>query len=473
MKNKRIVYVTNTKNNNKKIFIYLFYLFFTYSIISFHKISSFDHNSSHNAIMTIFVHGTVKPAEFSFSSVTKILTDRTDNTLYSRAIHYMRNDPFLYQGHAVQELGLKPIIMAEDAPHKTARTVAQIYDIQNNELQISHLPQLYYTFGWSGLLSQMKRYVAAEDLYYQLNKELKKLKNDLHITPFIRIISFSHGGNVVLNLSAVQNSDPFIKNNLIIDELISFSTPIQKETDHLITDPMFKKIYHLYSTEDNIQAFDMFSSEQFFSKRKFSRRSNFSLPEKLHQIRIRTIEKVKWKSKIQKINKPHEILTKKRVRLIHRDPKHTEMWSFKWGAYWYRNKFPLNPLPLMAFTPTIIHAIESSKMTEDHITFDIAPTEFGTLITYKEKNIKKDIPFLSKEISKKIWDITEKNTPEYYNVETQQEHVALALQKAKEDLSKIKKYHKPRHYSLAKYMKSLKTGKFDNNKDIKSRRITL
>lgn len=444
--------------------LFFSFLFFTLNIHT--KLES----SNHNAVMTIFVHGTLKPAEFSFSTLLKIVSDRTDNTLYSRAISYMRHDPVLFQGHAVQELGLKPIIMTEDTPHKTARTVAQMYNLQNRTLNISDEPQLYYTFGWSGLLSQTKRYIAAEDLYHQLTKELKNLKK-IHLNPFVRIIAFSHGGNVVLNLSAVQNSDPFVKEPLIIDEFISISTPIQRETDHLVTDPMFKSVYHLYSKEDNIQALDMFSSQQFFSKRQFSQRSSFYIPEKLCQVRIRTTRNVKWKEKIKDIEFPYQVLDKRRVRLIHKDPKHTEMWCFKWGAHWYREKFPFNPVPLMAFIPTIIHTLKTYQPEKRNVTLDIAPTEYGALIKQRRFMFTQAVPFLPKETYNNIMKLAELQQPKDYTLELQEEHVALALQKAQNDLMKIRKYRKPRSRKLAEYMKSLDLGKFDNNNEVKLRRI--
>ncbi|MCF7844153.1 hypothetical protein K9M47_04660, partial [Candidatus Gracilibacteria bacterium] len=343
-------------------------------------------------------------------------------------------------------------------------------EVQNKELRIPDLPQLYYTFGWSGLLSQTKRYVAAEDLYSQLTKELQKLKK-LHLRPFIRIVAFSHGGNVVLNLSAVQNSDPFVTEPLIINELISIATPIQRETDHLVSDPMFKKVYHLYSKEDNIQALDMFSSQQFFSNRQFKQRSSFTIPKKLVQVRIRTTRTVKWKEKVKNNKYPHEILTKDRIRLIHKDPKHTEMWSFKWGAHWYREKFPLNPFPLMVFIPTIIHTLNTYQPEQRNLILDIAQTEYGALIKQRYSSSKQAVPFLSKKTYDTLIDYAKLQEPKEFTLKTQEEHVALALQKAQNDLLKIRKYQRPRNRTLADYMKRIEHGYFDTNTEVKSRRL--
>lgn len=451
---------------------YTMHSFFLFSFLFFSctiQSNTLD-SEEYNVVLTIFIHGTLKPAEFSFATLMKIVHDRTDNTLYSRAIHYMRHDPVLFQGHAVQELGLKPIIMEKDYSHKTARTIAHMYEIQNKDLGISDLPQLYYTFGWSGLLSQKKRYLAAEDLYSQLTKELQELKK-LHIRPFIRIIAFSHGGNVVLNVSAVQNSDPFVTEPLIINELISIATPIQRETDHLVSDPMFKKVYHLYSKEDNIQALDMFSSQQFFSNRQFKQRSSFSIPKKLYQVRIRTTRKVKWKEKVKNVEDPHNILTKNRIRLIHKDPKHTEMWSFKWGAHWYRENFPLNPFPLMVFIPTIIHTLKTYQPEKRNIILDVAPTEYGALIKQRYSLFKQAVPFLSKKTHDTLIEYAKLQEPKEFTLKTQEEHVALALQKAQNDLLKIKKYQKPRNRTLADYMKRIEHGYFDTNREITSKRF--
>ena len=130
---------------------------------------------NHNAFMTIFVHGTVKPVEFSFESLMHIIRDEIDNTLYSQAVKYIRNDPLFYQGQAMQEIGLRRIDRSSKNPHTTAKMITKLYDLQHKHLHSKPEHILYYTYGWSGLLSDTKRYEDAEKFYQQLQVELEHL----------------------------------------------------------------------------------------------------------------------------------------------------------------------------------------------------------------------------------------------------------------------------------------------------------
>ncbi|WP_196299706.1 hypothetical protein, partial [Streptococcus pneumoniae] len=76
----------------------------------------------------------------------------------------------------------------------------------------------------------------------------------------ITLVTYSHGGNVALYLSSVQaekeQAEP-LPDPISIDTLVLLACPIQKETDYLVADPMFKKVYNIFSTEDFIQQWDL------------------------------------------------------------------------------------------------------------------------------------------------------------------------------------------------------------------------
>jgi hypothetical protein len=98
----------------------------------------------------------------------------------------------------------------------------------------------YYTYGWTGLLSPSQRYEDAKGLFLGLEKLVAEFKKQGY-TPKIRVIGYSHGGNVVLNLGAVhQRVRP--DSDLRIDEAILLGMPVQKETAQFVTDPVFKRI---------------------------------------------------------------------------------------------------------------------------------------------------------------------------------------------------------------------------------------
>ena len=150
----------------------------------------------------------------------------------------MRQEPFFYQNQAMQGFGLHKIDKTKVGPGLASSGLAKILD---EVTLLSHGPRItnhYYTYGWSGLLSPTNRYKDSYGLYTAIEQELAKFKTQ-GITPKIRVIGYSHGGNVVLNLGAVRQKMP-VNKQLIIDESIILGTPIQKETDYLVNDPVFK-----------------------------------------------------------------------------------------------------------------------------------------------------------------------------------------------------------------------------------------
>lgn len=110
----------------------------------------------------------------------------------------------------------------------------------------------FYIFGWSGQLDKEERLKTANALHKALQKLVKHYKQKYGCNPTIRIITHSHGGNVVLNLAQVKEE----KNTFDIDELILLACPVQEETAHLATDPFFKKVYSIHSHWDLIQILD-------------------------------------------------------------------------------------------------------------------------------------------------------------------------------------------------------------------------
>lgn len=414
--------------------------------------SIYSKEPTRNAHMTIFVHGTVKPPDFSFSTLLKIMKDRIDNTLYSKAAQYLREDTNFYCSQAVQERGLKPIKKTDDGKVATSRTIAKLYDIQLEKLGKKPQNHLYYTFGWNGLLSDTKRYQEAEFFYGELINELKFLAQH-KLYPTIEIIAYSHGGNVALYLPEVHHTHPTYRHHPItVDRLVLLGTPIQPETDHLACSSCFKSIYHCYSTEDDVQTFDLFTSQKLFPLRIFKSRKKVKFPHHVRNIRVRITKDIKFRHKAQPTKHPHEILTDSAVRLIHKDSGHTELWNFKWGAYWYRDTFPLKPLPVMVFLPTFIDAFEQYPEYQN-LTLDFAPSENGILLTNKSKGFKVALPFLDKKTQDFLWQFAEQHTPKDCGIEHQQQRVENALQKAKKDLEGADLYQKPHNKFLLSYVK--------------------
>lgn len=394
--------------------------------------------------MTIFVHGTVKPVEFSFANLIKIMRNKIDNSIYMRTAAHVRNDPFFYQSQAIQGPGLKRV--DENCKSKGALCLARLYEEQYTFLNNKASQRLYYTFGWNGLLNTRKRYEAAKILHRDLVAEITRLRQQ-RINPKIKIVAYSHGANVVLNLPAIQDDDPTLEKNVFhIDELVMLGAPIQRSTDYLVSRSLFKKIFNLYSTEDPIQTMDIFSSRQFFSGKRFASRTRFKVPKKLTQVRIRTIRAIKRLDKIKEMPEhPYQVLSKKGIRLSHRDSGHTELWSFKWGAYWYRETYPLVPLPTATFVPSIVHALETHVPEKRHITFDYARSHAGALLIPRAKKEKIAVPILDIPTTKNIYKLAKNFVPKGFSLELQQERMGKILQKVRKEM---KRKRRPRNSRL-------------------------
>lgn len=127
--------------------------------------------------------------------------------------------------------------------HILAKADANIYDLEH-----------YYIYGWSGKLSVTERDNAAKQLLHELRALLAHYTKDGYTHVILRVITHSHGGNVVLRLPTLTHAD-----ELCIDELIVLACPIVPETRGLHKDPMFKKVYAFYSTKDIMQIADKFA----------------------------------------------------------------------------------------------------------------------------------------------------------------------------------------------------------------------
>lgn len=313
--------------------------------------------------ITVFVHGivSIKP-HLTWPNLFRFFKDDIENTVYSRSVRYLREDEFFYKNQAMQQFGLHEVSFEGEKKGNPSRAMATVFDSMWLKTQpYSYGNNHYYTYGWSGLLSPKARYRDAQDFYFSLLKVAHKLEQQYGKKPKIRVIGYSHGGNVSLNLATVrQQTKP--KDELIVDELYLFGVPIQHDTDYLINDQTFSKIYHFYSTGDRIQKLDFFSLNRFFSGRKFIARRGFQLPTKLQQIQIRIMRNIRTNKEYHYSRKP--ISSRRLQRLRNTSPGHIELWFFGWTPVNYRDHFPLNPLPAAAFSSFMI---EHLKTIEQYI----------------------------------------------------------------------------------------------------------
>lgn len=169
---------------------------------------------------------------------------------------------FFYK-HFNGETGLKvasDLMKKPKCPGKIAFLMAEKNPI--------HFPlETFYFFGWTGKLDEDERIRASRCLLKNIQHMVKQYRETYGVDPKITIISHSHGGNIALHLPSVVEGH---QEKPIIDTLVLLACPVQRKTMPHIYDPMFKKIYALYSSLDMIQIlapqhpyYKPFSSKQF------------------------------------------------------------------------------------------------------------------------------------------------------------------------------------------------------------------
>jgi len=166
-------------------------------------------------------------------------------------------------------LGLKSPTLFEPT-HPIARIANTLIDSDPIKFPLDH----FYIYSWSGIMDFAERQHAADLLYTAMNQLIDGYKNLHNITPKIRLIGHSHGGNIALNLAATPN------NNLLIDDLILLAIPVQDKNKALVSSPLFKRVFSLYSTIDYAQIIDPqglykdSETDSFFSGQRFDPSKN-------------------------------------------------------------------------------------------------------------------------------------------------------------------------------------------------------
>lgn len=382
--------------------------------------------------INVFVHGSFGTT-FGFLSIPRVLDDKVSGTSYRQTNRRLRQDDFFFSEQPILERGLIRIfpsfdIRATKGKKYAAYPIIKAYDVIDEQVFPHRPEQYYYTFGWSGLISQNSRRYEAIRLYNALDKEISLLKAQGK-NPKIRLIAHSHGGNLCLNLAAIQtilrlksfNSEQKFsqdedtdrslramldiikglpsKNNmpakieqkvfdyvplskdLVIDELILLGTPIQPETQGFCSFPIFKCVLNFYSGQDFIQRFDWVSTRRYFSDQRFVK-ENFDVnrDNKIDFGRIiqaRLVVGRRWSKRPGIRNqKPQEqeqeqpswwqrlFFGKKENLRISADPTHKELWFVSWQDQGIRDFF-FSPLPMVILAPLFLRVLEPFKHLHD------------------------------------------------------------------------------------------------------------
>jgi hypothetical protein len=426
------------------------YVFFTLLVVphmSGTHISTgkIDTKEGEEVWLTIFVHGimSVQP-HLSFETIFKLFHDRVENSFYAHAVKNIRTDQFFHRNQAMQEFGLQPIDKQSSYAGDASCALALLFD-QVYGLKINQKPEnnYYYTYGWSGLLSHTIRLRESCDFFVEIAQELQKF-HSRGIKPKMRVIGYSHGGNIVLGL-AQGRRNKLVNFDFHIDEAILLGIPVQVETDHYISDPLFKKIYHIYSATDRIQTIDCFSFKRFGSSKCFNGQSGQPLPSNLVQIELRM-----FRNTINKnggFSGGHDkrycfdneaILAGRSHGLRNCSPGHCELWFFGWTHAHYRANFPLSPLPIVVVLPFILESVKEHAHNfppQQHIVADIRPHQERLIIRSKEDKRNKFVEqFLSADQLNELKDKAREFSFKRVTYADYLEHVTRAFEKTRQEL---------------------------------------
>jgi hypothetical protein len=301
--------------------------------------------------VTIFVHGSIFSPLSILSMGSVINDDLSDRDLYVRTISRLRKYDILRQDQILQQEGFHPLrtltfdfadLSCQErkaaAPHAVPAYIACANLVSQED--VDHRA---YTFGHLGLLSGNYRRDAAQDFYDALCATIYELQQQ-HQNVKITIVTHSHGGNIALNLAYWEDQK---KQGLKIDNLVMLGCPIQAETAHYAFNPLFKRVYNLYSDGDIIQNADTISSRASY-RRIFDSRLKIDRTADLNVVKDVRL---------------HVNNSKKRI-------DHANMWLMGLSRKACKT---LDPLPIAVLVPMIVQSAD--QVEHERLDCNIVSTE--------------------------------------------------------------------------------------------------
>ena len=279
--------------------------------------------------MVVFVHGTILSLP-SFNSFYHTINDQTAGHLsfWERYRVSLRHHSFnMYQ--PIQELGLQPVRFKTQA-ESISSTLAAVYESMYRQVHGHEERLVFYTFGWNAKLDNLERSKAADQLYWSLIKKIMRFKR-LGYSVKMHLLGHSHGGNVCLHLA---HNEKVYRKKLSVERLILLGTPVQRETEKLVYDEIFDRVYNISSRGDFVQRLDVFSTKGGYSRATFDKKRQRATVTKLVEISVSVND---WY------------------------PNHAELWFYADDSVIkYRNRFPLYPYPVASLIPHLMAVADRS-----------------------------------------------------------------------------------------------------------------
>lgn len=227
-----------------------------------------------NYRIIVFIHGTVQSGLTLLSPRQAWHDAFTGSTWFERTLNLSRTSGFAEKSDLMLDLGLvevTPLIKKEtlDAPHfqKAAIHIIRAFDRMAQAYNPHDtIERLYYTFGWSGLMSEKNREISAQHLYHELSTLKKKYTNTKDTTSF-ELHAHSHGGQLVLHLAKLKKE--YKDKDFTIDCAVLSAVPLYYQKAKNIFSGTFKTILNIHSDGDRIQTADFITTPDRRCHRRF------------------------------------------------------------------------------------------------------------------------------------------------------------------------------------------------------------
>lgn len=330
--------------------------------------------------ITILVHGIFGfGANFCPRTIFLAKYDELEGSTYYNQVSLMREHTYLSTIQPTGKLGLHPVQKPTDLPDAAYAFSVLYTDMSNRYLGPEK--NTFYTFGWSGLISEKRRRSEARQFYREL-KQLIKDRSQQGTIPKIRLIGYSHGATMFLNFANLRATE-FCEDTFLIDETYLLGTPINNLVGKRLAQEPFKKVYNIYSKSDKVQPLDIFTGGNPFSQWALLG----CTPRNLTQIELR-------------ITAPFHALDGKTYPTSMRgvrdqSPGHVELWSFGWTRTLYRKTVRWYPMAGGVFIPYLVHAARS--LESNHVKVDIRLLEEQALVSEYCGLQTTDVPFMTEK----------------------------------------------------------------------------
>jgi hypothetical protein len=377
--------------------------------------------------VTIFVHGiiSIKPY-LTVSNIIRFLRDDISNTVYEKSVRLTRKDDFFYQYHAMQDMGLRPIDLACYEKGYAAGIIARSFDAIAQFSNPAMPENLYYTFGWSGLLSQRLWTLEAQIFYQDLEALVQEIRAKGK-EPRLRLVCYSHGGNFALRLALFDSC------TFHIDELWLIGVPILPESYELADCSIFKKIDNFYSEADRIQRLDIFCSQIIFSDRAFYSSRVRQLSPKITQVKMKFRRSSTKLCTKKKCGTNRECVDKFRSRKRNADPGHSELWSLGWSPTSYRENFPLHPLPATVCLPLFSNAMRTADAQGCHGSVEVH-FDHEYIVVHVPRRKRMCLPFLPIDLLHTLRSDALAYQPDCFNTKIFDDRICQIIKEATEEL---------------------------------------